>query len=246
MHYLRGPVIGVLLAYSESTINVANAIGKFLDRLFPLPPPERRHMGPLLRKVMGPRIRLDYDPEYLLVLCYKFTLTVYLLFLTLIVCDSYAGTNVLIAPGTFARDKLLIPLAFTRMTAVPTLILAAVFYLRVRCMLDLRRDYLPMRGTRQNVEWMLRSSRWRWIIQIETIIGAMLWGLFNWSRLVVGVNHRVEWGDSLPVVLSQQVIGIVLLAVVPQGLIFLVLFLEKLIRFYPELWREELQRPDYD
>lgn len=234
----------MLLAYSESKINVANAIGRFLDRLFPLPPPERRRMGPLLRKLMGPRIRLDYDPEYLLVVCYKFTLTVYLLFLALIVCDSYAGTNVLIAPGTFARDKLLIPVAFTRLTAVPTLILTAAFYLRVRCMLDLRRDYLPMRPTGPNREMLLRRSRWRRIIEMEIVIAGMVWGAFNWSRLVVGVNHRVEWGESLPVVLFQQVLGIVLLAAVPQGLILFSLTLEKLIRFYPELM-QELQS-DYD
>ena len=99
---------------------------------------------------MGPRVRLEYDPEYVLVVSYKFTLTVYLLFLALIVCDSYAGTNVLIAPGAFAQNRLLIPIEFTRLTAIPTLFLAAAFYLRVRCMLNLRRDYLPMRPAAPN------------------------------------------------------------------------------------------------
>lgn len=221
-------------------------IAEILDRLFPLLPPERRRLGPFLRKAMGPRVRLDYDPEYVLVLSYKFTLAVYLLFLALIVGDSYAGTNILIAPGTFARDRLLIPVAFTRLTAVPTLIVTALFYLRVRCMLDLRRDYLPMRGTRQNVEWMLRRSRWRRIIHIEVVLAVLLWGLFNWSRLVVGVNHRVEWGDSLPVVLFQTTMAIVLFSGIPHGFILLALNLEKLIRFSPDFWREELQRPDYD
>jgi hypothetical protein len=218
-----------------------SSIGSLLDRLFPLPPPERRRASAFLLKYMGPNLRLERDADYLTYVCYKFILIIYLLFLGLIVCDSYAGTNVLIAPGTFAHDKLLIPVAFTRFTAGPTLIVTLAFYLRIRFAIDLRHEMPP----RVINKWALQNRpRWKWIATAVVGGAALLWAFFNWYRIVLGVNHRIEWGESLPVILMEQFLWIFIIASMPNIFIGLILFLEKTFRFFPEAL-QDLERPDY-
>ena len=191
---------------------------------------------------MGPKLRIERDADYLTYICYKFFLVIYMLFLALIVCDSYAGTNVLIAPGIFARDKLLIPDAFMRLAYWPTLIVTLVFYLRIRFALDIRHELIPGRLSRYALR---HPSQWRWVAKMIAALVLMPWVLFLYSALVVrGVVHHIGWGESLPVVLVAQSLWNVCLAAVPDAFISFALTLEKAIRFFPEAL-QDLERPDY-
>jgi hypothetical protein len=218
------------------------SIGRILERFFPLPPPEQRRPGIIPLSWAGGKLRVERDGDYLTYILFELMLIVNMLFLGILLCDNYAGTKLLVSPGAFSSNRLLIAIVFSRFVAWPTLIVSVLFYLRIRSAIDLQHE-MPPRVIRK---WALENRpRWKWIAKAIVGEALMVWGLFNFEKItLVLIHHLYVEQNLLLIVIVQSVVNLGL-TTLPPMLISLALWLEKAIRFFPEA-QQDLLRPDYE
>ena len=209
-----------------------------------LPPPETRRPSLIPLSWVWRSLRLERDSDYLSYIFFKFILFMNMAFLAFILIDSYAGTNLLITPGAFEKNKLLIPDEFTHLIRWLNFLVTAFFYLRIRFSLDLKTDLIPLRIRR----FALRDKP-RWACLANAFILAsvsLISGIFipNLTVAKPVVIHFHWEGSLLFVVLVQCFVNFVTAYCATLTTSLLLLF-EKCIRFFPQV-QQEVSRDDYD
>lgn len=203
-----------------------------LERLIPLPEPEKRCGGFPPYRWLHPGLRIERDADYLCYLLFKTGFYVGMCFFVFVLIDMHFKAGIFIDMEAFQQDKLLFSLALTKIMAVVMAILTPVFYLRTRLFMDIKNDGIPflirrimLRG-KPKKKWV-RLGVWILFVSIAIISGSYI--------LIAQVTGHYNMQDSLPLILILAM-SFTIYGGAYSGALALasMQFLEKTIRFFPE------------
>ena len=184
-------------------------------------------------KWLHPGICLERDAHFL---CYQLCRTV-LLFglavLAVLLLDIWLRTGLFFDPEAFQKNKLLLPIEFSKIMGPAAFGMTILFYLRARLSINLRNDELLVL---MHKAILLGYSRRRWILRSMFVVGIGLPCLFLAHIVVIRFTLHFNMQDSLSFILLPQLfLEVGGLAGVSFALMSYSLVFEKTIRFFPHL-----------
>lgn len=204
---------------------------ELIERIWPLPALEKRQDWLISMKSILPWFRPEQDGEYL---CYRLVVTVMVVstaLLGVLLIDLLSKTGLFIDTQAFSKDKLILPVTFSKLIAWPVLALSILFYLRIRFPLNIRDDSIPIIMHRS---LLVGYSRKRWLLRCLIAFFGAYAGIFTTHIFVSRFVMHFDKQDNLIFILVTQIVPIVGVSAGAVLLVSYMLVFEKVIRFFPQ------------
>lgn len=204
---------------------------KFLVRFWPLPPVERRKAYPFFIR-FDKTIRLNRDGDYL---CYQAGALVYYLGITvlfLMLLDIFFGWNWLVDQTLLSQKKIYFVSVWLDVVQDVAALILLLFYLRVRLVMDIKNDPVPVFFKKSAV--LGKERRELIFLSIFAVAVSLVPFVFSYTG-EEGVVRRLGASDNLFATIIWQGGFIFGLSFFSCWAMSSFLLLEKAIRFFPEL-----------
>lgn len=229
-------LVARILAFRKS-IRRKIPMKELVERIWPLPAANSRRDTIIPLKWLNKFFSLQKDGEYLAYLLVKVAILYGALTLAILTIDIFGRLGLAIDQTSFQHNKLLLPEAYKKLTAIPFLILAIIFYLRFRLTINIKNDTIPVFVHRA---LLVGYSRRTWIFRCLFMIIMSVAGVFVSDIVLSKFILHFHQENSIVFVWLVQLFGVLGTGPLAVILMCFALTLEKSIRFFPEFEQDLL------
>jgi hypothetical protein len=204
-----------------------------IERLWPLPAPEKRRLLPFLfvTKEFRNRIRPERDGDYLCWQVGALTQMIGVAFLGVLLVDLGGQFGWFLDLKAVAETKAYFVVAWLDVVGKTSILLGLLCYLRLRLPMDLKNEQIPLPVRKKAFRGITRRD---WT-QRTAFLAVLIVGMLAFPEAAAGGLMEM-WNiqDNLVAVVIEQVAYVFLVPIAVVLGVSMALFFEKSMRFFPE------------